>query len=103
MQSNYFNQLGVSEKDAFLTNNFAPTELRRNIEIVGLLHKRVLGSAIEAPIAFYHGVPSVFTPNAASAIANSCTVTDWRQSSKVRCSFDLFLQWLMYIIICRSL
>ena len=43
VQTSFLNKLGVSEKDAFLTNNFAPTELRRNIGILGLLHKRVLG------------------------------------------------------------
>ena len=43
MQSILLNKLGVSEKNAFLTNIFVPSELRRNIAALGGLHKRVLG------------------------------------------------------------
>ena len=35
----------MSESAAFLKYNFAPPKLRRNIGILGLLHKRVLGKA----------------------------------------------------------
>ena len=35
--------LGVEESDAFLKYNFAPPSLRRNIGVLGLLQKRVLG------------------------------------------------------------
>ena len=42
-QISFLNKLGVSEKDAFLDINFAPTDLSRNIAIVGFLHKRILG------------------------------------------------------------
>ena len=43
VQRNFLNKLGVSEEEAFLNHNFAPSSLRRNIAILGLLHKRVLG------------------------------------------------------------
>ena len=43
VQSIFLHKLGVSEKDAFLDHNFAPSSLRRNIAILGLLQKRVLG------------------------------------------------------------
>ena len=43
MQRNFLNKLCVSEQEAFLNHNFAPSSLRRNIAILGLLHKRVLG------------------------------------------------------------
>ena len=43
VQSIFLYKLGVSEKDAFLDHNFAPSSLRRNIAILGLLQKRVLG------------------------------------------------------------
>ena len=33
----------MNEKDAYMNNNFAPPKFRRNIGILGLLHKRVLG------------------------------------------------------------
>ena len=33
----------MTEKQAFLEFNFAPTDLRRNIGILGVLHKRALG------------------------------------------------------------
>ena len=43
VQRNFLHHLQVSEQDAFLDFNFAPTILRRNIAVLGLLHKRVLG------------------------------------------------------------
>ena len=38
----FLRELGVSEGVAFLEHNFAPPTLRRNIDILGALHKRVL-------------------------------------------------------------
>ena len=35
----------MSESVAFLEHNFSPIPLRRNIAVLGLLHKRVLGQA----------------------------------------------------------
>ena len=35
----------ISEDDAFLKYNFAPTDLRRNIAALGMIHKRVLGES----------------------------------------------------------
>ena len=43
VQRRFLQKLEVTESQAFLEYNFAPTELRRNIGILGLLHKRVLG------------------------------------------------------------
>ena len=43
VQRRFLQKLEVTESQAFLDYNFAPTELRRNIGILGLLHKRVLG------------------------------------------------------------
>jgi len=43
VQHSFLWKLQVSEQSAFLDFNFAPTKLRRNIGILGLLHKRVLG------------------------------------------------------------
>ena len=42
-QFRFLRELGISEEDAFLEFNFAPPRLRRNIAVLGLLHKRVLG------------------------------------------------------------
>ena len=44
-QTRFLNEIGISEIDAFLEFNFAPLRLRRNIGVLGLLHKRVLGLA----------------------------------------------------------
>ena len=41
----FLRDLGVSEAAAFLEHNFAPPTLRRNIGILGALHKRVLGKS----------------------------------------------------------
>ena len=56
VQRSFLIKLGISERDAFLEFNFAPTALRRNIAILGLLHKRVLGQAhptFERLLPFY--------------------------------------------------
>ena len=45
VQQSFLRELGVSEGDAYLSHNFAPPKLRRNIGILGLLHKRVLGES----------------------------------------------------------
>ena len=42
-QQHFLDELGVTSKDAFLKYNFAPPNLRRNIGILGFIHKRVLG------------------------------------------------------------
>ena len=43
VQSKFIQELGLSCEEAFLCHNFPPPCLRRNIGILGLLHKRVLG------------------------------------------------------------
>ena len=43
VQDNFLHKLNLSNSEAFLKFNFAPTILRRNIGILGFLHKRVLG------------------------------------------------------------
>ena len=43
VQRNFLQKLEISESTAFLEFNFPPPVLRRNIGILGLLHKRVLG------------------------------------------------------------
>jgi len=42
-QRHFLENLGIDERYAFLEHNFAPPSLRRNIGVLGLLHKRVLG------------------------------------------------------------
>jgi hypothetical protein len=44
-QRHFLEELGIEESSAFLDYNFAPPRLRRNIGMLGLLHKRVLGIA----------------------------------------------------------
>jgi len=43
VQDRFLRELGISAEYAFEEFNFAPPKLRRNIGILGLLHKRVLG------------------------------------------------------------
>lgn len=43
LQRWYLHELGISDQDAFVNHNFAPPTLRRNIGLLGFLHKRVLG------------------------------------------------------------
>ena len=44
-QSHFLHELNISEATAFVEHNFAPPTVRRNIGVLGLLHKRVLGKA----------------------------------------------------------
>ena len=43
VQRHFLNDIEVSEATAFIDMNFAPPTLRRNIGMLGLLHKRSLG------------------------------------------------------------
>ena len=45
LQRHFLHELDISTEDAFLNYNFAPPSLKRDISILGLLHKRVLGKA----------------------------------------------------------
>ena len=45
VQRRFLHEVGVEETTAFLEFNFAPPTLRRNIGMLGHLHKRVLGKA----------------------------------------------------------
>ena len=42
-QHGFLKDLGVEETEAFIKYNFAPPSLRRNIGVLGLLQKRILG------------------------------------------------------------
>ena len=44
-QDNFLNKFHCNAAAAFLNNNFVPLTLRRNIAVLGLIHKRVLGLA----------------------------------------------------------
>ena len=43
VQDKFLEELDLDARTAFLEYNFAPSDVRRNIGILGLLHKRVLG------------------------------------------------------------
>ena len=43
VQTRFLKELELTEEQAFLDFNFAPCRVRRNIAILGLIHKRVLG------------------------------------------------------------
>jgi len=53
-QKHFLDELGISVETAFLEFNFAPPTLRRNIAMLGLIHKRVLG---ECHPSFNHLMP----------------------------------------------
>ena len=59
VQQGFLRDLEISEEEAYLNYNFAPPKLRRNIGILGLLHKRVVGVS--------HPVFSKLLPFAADA------------------------------------
>ena len=50
LQRHYVHELSLTEASAFLYYNFAPPTLRRDIGILGFLHKRVLGECHNAKL-----------------------------------------------------
>ena len=65
-QRGFLEELQVDEATAFIAHNFAPPTLRRNIGILGLLHKRVLGKAhpvFEKLLPFFEQVFGQLRPN----------------------------------------
>ena len=55
-QNRFVCELGLSAAEAFLEFNFAPPKVRRNIAILNLLHKRVIGKchpAFELRLPWY--------------------------------------------------
>ena len=60
LQRSFLHELGIEEAVAFLDFNFPPLSIRRNIGMLGFLHKRVLGRAHPCfsalfPFATNHG------------------------------------------------
>ena len=45
MQKRFLDEIGLDQTEAFLEHNIAPLQLRRNIGMLGFLHKVVLGLA----------------------------------------------------------
>ena len=52
MQDRFLGSLLITKEDAFCFHNFAPATLRRDIGILGFLHKRTLGECHPAIKAF---------------------------------------------------
>ena len=59
MQRGYVQELHLTEASAFIHYNFAPPSLRRDIGLLGFLHKRILGLCHEAIVAFFPMKPHV--------------------------------------------
>ena len=45
VQRRFLRDLRITEENAFMMYNFAPSQMRRRIGILGLLHKRVIGES----------------------------------------------------------
>ena len=57
LQRHYVHELSLTEESAFLYYNFAPPTLRRDIGILGFLHKRVLGECHNAIALMFPFIP----------------------------------------------
>ena len=58
VQNHFLKELGMPLEEAFLEFHFAPPTLRRNIAILGMIHKRVIGQAhpsFDALLPFFPG------------------------------------------------
>ena len=59
LQRHYVRELSITEESAFMHYNFAPPQLRRDIGILGFLHKRVLGECHNAIALMFPFMPVV--------------------------------------------
>ena len=57
MQRGYVHELHLTEQSAFIHYNFAPPSLRRDIGLLGFLHKRILEQCHETIIGFFPRKP----------------------------------------------
>jgi hypothetical protein len=57
LQKHYVHELSLTEESAFMYYNFAPPSLRRDIGILGFLHKRVLGECHNAIALMFPFIP----------------------------------------------
>ena len=65
-QRHFLEEIGIDEAEAFMEFNFAPPSVRRDIGILGLLHKRVLGKShpvFQKLLPFHVDVFGVPRPN----------------------------------------
>ena len=87
-QRGFLEELQVDEATAFIAHNFAPPTLRRNIGILGLLHKRVLGKAHPVFKKLLPFLNKSLGNCAQMSITNSCTIILWRFVISLSCSGD---------------
>jgi hypothetical protein len=68
LQIHFLEQLGLNEKQAFLQHNLLPLELRRDIAILGFLHKSNLGLNHPGVNEFFKagGMPTIIHPAGSS-------------------------------------
>ena len=57
MQRSFSRELGLSEETAFLEHNFAPTQLRRHIAVLGIIFKSRIGIAHPELMKLFPAVP----------------------------------------------
>ena len=74
VQTSFLHKLDVSAKIAFLEFNFAPTVLRRNIAILGMIHKRVLGQCHSAFFKLLPCTRTTLTLRMGLGTTSSCMV-----------------------------
>ena len=93
-QRNFLKKLDMNEEAAFLDFNFAPPSLRRDIGILGMLHKRILelGHPIFDrlnPMGCQQGV-----------VPNNCMAISCKLISNYIFITVPFLGWSIFIIVC---
>ena len=62
VQRNFLNKLNVSEQEAFLNHNFAPSSLRRNLRSWVCCTSVYLGNVITVSMFCFYGILSVSRP-----------------------------------------
>ena len=79
MQRGFLYELGLAEDQCYLEWNFAPLSLRRDIGLLGLLHKRVLGQSHPSIDVFFSWAIDTINP-------------DWHSKQLYNHSYDTFFR-----------
>ncbi len=97
-QRRFLQEIDVSPEAVFIEHNFAPPRLRRNIGMLGFLHKRVLGLShqLSSDFSLFMQMCSVLCDR--GNITNNCTIIFWTCNNNILCIVVPCLAWFIFTI-----
>ncbi len=80
VQTRYVKELGLSEESALMTFNLAPLQVRRDIAILGVIHRAASGNGPPHLWKFFQRAPVADTERTSRSIRHKLQVTEWPQA-----------------------